>query len=184
MTFAALTNIANDKVAWTQQSRVLGLVIKPQLDALVIADQLFLRMFKTPPLYQSGVRYREEPPTIITFPDGSQRRVEEFASAAIVLSRLWGDCDDLAPFRCAELRNRGEKATIRIQWRKQPSGRKLYHIVVRRPPNVPDFNPDYMVRIFTNVGGRQVCTSIIEDPSRALGMPSSLASMHRDAVLT
>ena len=30
----------------------------------------------------------------------------------MVLSRGWGDCDDLAPWRVAELQEAGEKATI------------------------------------------------------------------------
>lgn len=183
MTFAALMNLSDSKVSWVQQSRVLGLVIKPLLDALVMVDQLFLRLHHAPALYKSGVRYREEPPTYVTFSDGQQRAVEEFASAAIVLGRLWGDCDDLAPFRCAELRNKGEQATIRIQWKRQASGRKLYHIVVRRPPNVPDFNPNFMVRVYANINGQRVCTSVIEDPSRALGMKSSIETMQRDALL-
>jgi hypothetical protein len=108
MTFAALMNLSDSKVSWVQQSRVLGLVIKPLLDALVMDDQLFLRLHHAPPLYQSGVRYREEPPTYVTFSDGQQRAVEEFASAAIVLGRLWGDCDDLAPYHAASLRHTGE----------------------------------------------------------------------------
>ncbi len=40
-------------------------------------------------------------------------------------------CDDLAPWRCAELRHQGERARIRIQWKRFPNG-KLFHIVVRR----------------------------------------------------
>ena len=176
-------NLANEKVSWLQQSRTLGLAIKPLLDALVMNNMLFLRLHHAPQLYQSGVRYREEPPTIVSFSDGSQRPIEEFASAAVVLSRLWGDCDDLAPYRCAELRNKGEEASIRIQWKKQWTGRKLYHIVVRRPPNASDFDPNYMVKVYTKIRGVLTCTSIIEDPSRALGMKSSLATMQRDAYM-
>ena len=187
MGFAALLNIADSKVPWTQQSKVLALVIKPLLDASTMNDMLFLRLHRgVPPIYKSGCRYQEEPPTYVTFADGTQSVVEEFASLPVVIARGWGDCDDLAPWRCAELRNRGEKASLRIQWRKQPSGRKLYHILVRRIPGpgwvrrpiglVPqDFDPRFMV--LTKNG------SVIEDPSRALGMPSSIAGMYRDALL-
>lgn len=46
-----------------------------------------------PPLYETGVIYRREPREIR----------EDFATAPIVLARGWGDCDDLAPWRSAEL---------------------------------------------------------------------------------
>jgi len=62
-----------------------------------------------------------------------------------VLSRGWGDCDDLAPYRVAELQEAGEKAKIRITWRRVGK-RRTYHVLVRR------------------ADGR------IEDPSRLLGM--------------
>lgn len=57
------------------------------------------------------------------------------------------NCDDLAPWRCAELRRSGEKAKIRLTWRQPvPGGRKEFHVQVRRED------------------GR------IEDPSLILGM--------------
>ena len=115
---------------------MLGLAIKPILDAQVKINQLFLRTHNVPPLYESGVRYQNEP-------DDGQ---EEFACIEPVYYRKWGDCDDLAPWRVAELRNAGEKAKIRIQWKRRRDGRKLFHIVVRR------------------ANGR------IEDPSAILGM--------------
>lgn len=134
-----LVNLSRGKSSgWLHRSRVLGLAIKALLDAQVQINQLYLRLHNCPPLYRSGVRYQNEPD------DG----LEEFACIPIVISRGWGDCDDLAPWRCAELRNAGEKAKIRIQWKRQGSGRKLFHIVVRRED------------------GR------IEDPSRILGMGS------------
>jgi hypothetical protein len=69
-------------------------------------------------------------------------------------TRIWMDvhnCDDLAPWRVAELQAHGEKAKIRIQW-KRPTlangskGKKYFHIVVRRQ------------------------NGSIEDPSAKLGM--------------
>lgn len=176
MGFAALLNMADDHVPWTEDSRILAKVIKPMLDAAVIGDQLFLRLYNIPPLYSTKVRYQEEPPTFVTFPDGRTVRVEEFGGVSVVLKRGWGDCDDLAPWRCAELRNKGENATLRVQWKRQPSGRKLYHILVRRPAGVKDFDPRFMVKAPNG--------TIIEDPSRALGMPSSISGMMRDALLT
>ena len=128
---------------WTKHSRMLGLAIKPVLEALTMAIQLLLLAHPlTPPHYESGVVYQEEPP-------GTD---EEFASLPVILARGWGDCDDLAPARCAELRNQGHRAHIRIQWKRfvRPDGMpgKLYHIVVRRSDGS------------------------IEDPSRILGMRS------------
>jgi hypothetical protein len=120
-----------------KRSRFLGLFIRPLLDALVTINRLYLRSHRIPPLYRAGVRYQQEPD------DG---KPEEFAAIPKVLARGWGDCDDLGPWRVAELQEAGEKASIRITWRRRPTGRRLYHVVVRRGD------------------GR------IEDPSRLLGM--------------
>jgi hypothetical protein len=120
----------------TKRSRFLGLFIKPVLEALVEINRLYLRTHHVPELYRARVRYRPEPD------DGTP---EEFAAIPKILSRGWGDCDDLAPWRVAELQEAGEPARIRITWRR-PRGRRLYHVLVRRGD------------------GR------IEDPSRLLGM--------------
>lgn len=114
----------------------MGLALKPILEALTTVNFLFLSTHHVKPLYETGVRYRNEP---------KEWANEHFDSVPIVLSRGWGDCDDLAPWRCAELRQRGERARIRIQWKRLPEG-KLFHIVVRRE------------------------NGTIEDPSRILGM--------------
>lgn len=121
---------------WLHRSRVFGVAIKAILEATVMINRVYLRLHSVPPLYQSGVRYQEEPD------DG----IEEFATIPIILSRGWGDCDDLAPWRVAELQHGGEKATIRISWMRQENNRKLFHITVRR------------------------ANGTIEDPSRILGM--------------
>lgn len=132
-----LLNLSSGKRSgWLHRSRILGLAIKAILEAQVRVNQIYLRTHHVPPLYQSGVVYQEEP----------DNGLEEFACVEPVLKRGWGDCDDLAPWLCAELRNQGEKAKIRIQWKRQPNGRKLFHIVVRRADGT------------------------IEDPSRVLGM--------------
>jgi hypothetical protein len=131
---------------------MLGLAIKPILEALVMADQLYLRTHHVPPIYESGVRYKEEPMNRAVLgalggAASSTYRIEEFAAIPAIIERGWGDCDDVSPWRCAELRENGEHAKIRVQWKKNPeSGQKLFHIVVRR------------------ADGR------IEDPSLLLGM--------------
>lgn len=125
----------------------MGSAIKPLLDALVRIDQLYLRTHRCPPLYRAGVRYAEEPPNEAKLGHvGKTERVEEFAAIPAIIERGWGDCDDLAPWRVAELREAGEAAKIRIQWKRSANGQKMYHIVVRR------------------------ADGSIEDPSARLGM--------------
>lgn len=122
---------------WLRKSRFFGTVIKAILDATVWVDLIYLRLHNVPALYQSGVRYQEEP----------AGQVESFDTIPAIIARGWGDCDDLAPWRVAELRLHGEKAKIRIQWKWNARMRtKMFHIVVRREDGT------------------------IEDPSAILGM--------------
>lgn len=153
-----VVNLGEGNSDWLRPSRSLGGAIKPLLESLITVDLLYLTTHHVPPLYSTNVRWREEPRGR---PGGSPRDPEEFATVPAIITRGWGDCDDLAPWRCAELRKNGFTASIRIQWKRTPSG-KLFHILVRRDNNVPDFNPKYMVR---------TPRGVIEDPSRALGMP-------------
>jgi hypothetical protein len=143
---------------WLAHSRMLGLAIRPLLESLVRVDQLYLHTHHVPPLYQAGVRYQDEP----------WEGFEEFAPIPTVIARGWGDCDDLAPWRVAELRNQGKKASIRIFWKRHkhlPRGKqKLFHILVRRPYEPKEFNPAYMAR------PKDGSMTMIEDPSRRLGM--------------
>lgn len=129
-----------------KRSRALALIVKPCLDALVEANRIYLRHYKCPALYNAGVRYAEEPEH---FP------CEEFASIPVVLARKWGDCDDLAPWRVAELREAGENAHIRLSWKRRGNGTRLYHVTVRRGDGIAQ--PD------GSIGS-------IEDPSALLGM--------------
>lgn len=117
---------------WLKRSRTLGLAIKAILDAQVAINRLYLSLHDVPPLYESGVRYENEPPWKFL-----GKVVEEFATIPVILSRGWDDCDGLAVWRCAELQQAGEHARIRIQWKQHrkangSKGRKYFHIVVRR----------------------------------------------------
>lgn len=114
-------NLGERSSGWLQKSRTLGLAIRPVLESLVQVNRIFLQQFRVPNLYESGVRYQREP----------LGTTEEFAAIPAVLARGWGDCDDLAPWRVAELRHVGEHAKIKIIWKRHPNGR-MYHIVVRR----------------------------------------------------
>jgi hypothetical protein len=72
---------------------------------------------KYPALYQSGFRYRREPP-------GS----EIWQPVSQVAQSRSGDCEDLAAYRVAELRKAGERATARVI-RVNP---ELRHVMVVR----------------------------------------------------
>ena len=105
------------------------------------------------PLYQSGVRFEEEPPGFESFIDGRTVITKARPSKPNPMPHThWGDCAHLACWRCAELQEAGEKATLRVKW-KHPT----YHIQVRRPVRV---NQPYVDDPF------------VEDPSRLLGMRS------------
>jgi hypothetical protein len=67
----------------------------------------------------SGVRWKPEPPG-----------QEHFDHAGIVIGRKWGDCDDLAPYRAAELRVTGEDPGARAVVKK--SGPMRWHAIVQR----------------------------------------------------
>jgi hypothetical protein len=146
----SLSNGSEGTSNWLRKSRIFGSVIKALLDAQVRNNLLYLSLHRgVPQLYASGVRYQNEPEGQ-TF---NGHPAEEFALIPVVLARKWGDCDDLAPWRVAELIHGGERAKIRVQWRARrlangQLGRKYFHIVVRRG------------------------NGLIEDPSAELGMNS------------
>lgn len=109
-----------------KQSRAFAVLVRFILNGLVMVDCVFLKLRpRFPRLYDAGVEYREEP-------EGGP---EEFASIPVVYKRKWGDCDDLAPWLCAERRVRdGLRAKIRVSWkRSKRTGRKVFHVTVRLP---------------------------------------------------
>lgn len=93
-----------------------------------------------PPLYESGVVYRREPP-------GEER----WSPPSAVLARGYGDCEDLASWRAAELRVTGEDPGARA--RVVRSGPRTWHAIVER------------------------ADGSIEDPSRVLGMSDEYGSL-------
>jgi len=103
-------------------SKALAPLIQSLCTSLAIANRIILKNASIPLIYDSGVRYRPEP---VQWP------FERFDNAATCFARGWGDCDDLASWRCAELLNQGEKANIIVSWKPAEGGR-LYHITVRR----------------------------------------------------
>lgn len=113
--------------------------------ALCAYDVMWLRQHpETPPLYKSGVRYVEQP-----------MGVEEFKPIPLVLAAGSGDCNQLAPWRAAEIRVRhGIKALPEVK----QMGPRLFHVYVRLP------------------------NGEVEDTSARLGMavPERLAALGRE----
>lgn len=105
------------------------------IDAVTLIDRHQLRMGYAPPLYSTGVIYRRER-------HGTLPGLERIQSAEETYLIGYGDCDDLAPWRAAELQLQGIDARAEVI-RSPGIG---YHVIVRMP------------------SGR------VEDPSARLGM--------------
>lgn len=120
---------------------------------LMLMDIAWLKHYpNTPKLYQSGVIYvpeaRREIPTKAGWPKEKciVEYGEDWLTIPAVLKAKKGDCEDLAAWRAAELRQRGVNATPYIKIRKLPNGAFRAHAVVKLPDGT------------------------IEDPSAKLGM--------------
>ena len=113
------------------------------LDYLVLVNRNFLRKYpNTPLLYKSGVRYEYETPG-----------VEEWQDIPTTLLKGFGDCEDLACWRAAELIERYHvPAKPAFTFARMPNGGYLYHI-----------------RVWVPNGGKDGA-GVMEDPSRFLGM--------------
>lgn len=159
-----------------RHSLALGIAVRFMLFAVVTINLMVLRINRVmhrksggkvpliPPLYRSGVRYREEP---------KEWDVEHFDTIPALYPRKWGDCDDIAPARVAELRFTGEdkRASVCVKWKRldgKPDGQRLYHIVVRRT-NISRSRIDGRQFLSDGKGG------VIEDPCRVLGMGAASA---------
>jgi len=101
-----------------------------------MVNKIWLEYYpKTPNLYDTEVVYKTE------------RFSEDWCDIPTILKKGFGDCEDLACWRCAELQQKEQiNALPYVTWRKDERGNTIYHALVRWPD------------------GR------IEDPSRALGM--------------
>jgi len=152
----------------SSQKRVLWL-----LEALTRCNQLYLREHpETPLIYQSGIKYivpeqfekaklpqvakvreylnKKAPADIVEAFDSMAEMVgsgEHFRDIPRIIENGGGDCDNVASWRCAELREKLRiPAKPYITWRKRPDGGTTYHVVTAYPDGT------------------------IEDPSRLLGM--------------
>ena len=116
----------------------LGLSTKIMGHLLVLVYRTNLEILphlSLPSIYQSGVVYREEP-----------MGIERWKDAMRVLHDGYGDCEDLACWRAAELTLSGIRAVPVFKSRMIAGNIRLYHILVKR------------------------ADGIIEDPSYVLGM--------------
>ena len=86
-------------------------------EAFVKLARLDLARNKVPDLYATRVRYTRE--------TGGRER---WQLPSETLRRGLGDCEDLAVWRVAELRSRGEAAKLLLR----QSGPKMWHALVRR----------------------------------------------------
>jgi hypothetical protein len=103
------------------------------LQAVTLIDVLYLSAHpETPPIYASGVRYREEP-----------SGAEDWQDIPTCLRRKVADCDDVACWRAAELIAQGIPARPDFEIQRGENGSVLYHIVTRTPRGTED--PSYVM---------------------------------------
>lgn len=111
------------------------------LETLTKVNEWHLRRDRYAPLYRSGVVYREEPPG-----------EEEWLDIPHLYRQGWGDCEDVACARAAELRHAGIPAVPCISYKDfNVKGKRLtmVHVLVLWPDDS------------------------VEDPSKVLGMKGS-----------
>lgn len=97
-------------------------VVEACLEALAVYDEEYLiAQQHTPPIYRAGVRYI----------DDSDARFDAFKGISFVLYEGGGDCDDLVPWRVAELRRRNVPARCMAHVTRDSDGNMLCHALVR-----------------------------------------------------
>lgn len=121
-----------------------------------------------PPLYASGVRYKEDPPG-----------QENWKDCLAVLKDGHGDCDRLVAWRCAELLVAGYAAEPVIKWKQIP---KDVMVSMGHPPHMVPPEGIHMVHVCVGLPGWQRYAHLyeqnplVEDPSKLLGMGGEYTS--------
>ena len=115
-----------------------------------------------PPLYASGVRYKEDPPG-----------EENWKDCLAVLADGHGDCDRLCAWRVAELLAAGIKAEPLIKWQQVP---RDMMIGMGHPPDMVPPEGISMVHVLVGWPGWRSDESKVEDPSKLLGMGGNFTS--------
>jgi hypothetical protein len=94
--------------------------IRELLDTLSTIWARYLAKHPLPALYSSGIRFQPEP---------NVGQYEDWKTPHQTLEDGWGDCDELVLYRLAELRSRGERATVVVMRRR---GTRKFHVLIRR----------------------------------------------------
>jgi hypothetical protein len=152
--------------------------IIPLLEGLIKVNEWHIRRalrraqkglgYPIPPLYGSGVRYKEDPPG-----------QENWKDCLAVLADGHGDCDRLVAWRTAELRVAGYQADPVIKWRQVP---KDVMVGLGHPPNMVPEEGIHMVHVCVGLPGWQQYAAmyednpLVEDPSKRLGMGGQYTS--------
>jgi hypothetical protein len=152
--------------------------IIPLLEGLIKVNEWHIRRairraqkglgYPIPPLYASGVRYKEDPPG-----------QENWKDCLAVLADGHGDCDRLVAWRVAELRVAGYPADPVIKWKQIPK-----HVMVSlgHPEHMVPEQGIQMVHVCVGLPGWQQYAQLyednplVEDPSKRLGMGGSYTS--------
>ncbi len=167
------------------QKRVLCL-----LEALTWCNQLYLRAHpypETPLIYQSGIEYKvpqqfekaqlPEVQTLRAYLDasGAPPNVvkalrtlsnmcgggEQFREIPRIIENGGGDCDNVAAWRCAELRELGIGARPYITWRRRADGGMTYHVIVLWPDGGSE-DPSLLL----GMGGAERAADRLEEESK------------------
>ncbi len=142
------------------------------LEATCRANQEELKHGKYPLLYKANIPYREEPPGH-----------EDWTDIPTVIKKGWGDCEDLAAWLVAELREIFKIPCRPFLRYKKRGGAFRYHALVVLPNG---YRSDVEIvrnkngRAILNAGGAPVIKKVrkpvfkepfvFEDPSARLGM--------------
>lgn len=148
--------------------REIAMVARELMRAVLLQNCFLFRALGIPPLYRSGVLYGKEP---------WAPSYERFDNCKVVFGRKWGDCDDLAPYRAAELRVYGDPRMGLGPCKPLKSGRCAHGTFVASGSG--EILPCCAnVRIYCRPGSgvfhceTRLPDGSVEDPSRFLGMKS------------
>lgn len=132
------------------------------IDAATMIARHQIGRGRVPPLYRSGVVYRREEHRTLPGVERVNSPEETFAMGG-------GDCDDLAPWRAAELQLQGENARARVV---QSPGIGYHVVVVRGDGSIEDPS--------ARLGMREVSMGATQQRSRARRLAGSMLDRARD----
>jgi hypothetical protein len=109
------------------------------LEVVIDNNRYLMRLYgdKVPPMYSSGVRFRNEPWAGPPGPGSNGFGLEQFTPFPTLIRRGWMDCAQAAPWLVAERREHGDpKARLRFFCRTKgdrsdPHRLRSYHVEVR-----------------------------------------------------